>query len=63
MSESQTTTSVESIVYPAYDTRGVLSVAVDNHISWLSNIVVEREAEFKQKGGSGPVRVVLLGHS
>lgn len=61
MTESQTLLSVECLVYPAYDTRGELITAVDNHVAWLTNIVLEKEAAFKEKGGSGPCRVVLLG--
>ncbi|GAA6041294.1 hypothetical protein JCM8097_001321 [Rhodosporidiobolus ruineniae] len=54
---------VEPVVYPAYDTRGELVVAVDNHVVWLTQLVAEKTALFRERGGTGPVRVVLLGHS
>ncbi|GAA5829159.1 hypothetical protein JCM11251_004145 [Rhodosporidiobolus azoricus] len=53
----------EPVVYPAYDTRGELVVAVDNHVAWLTELVAEKTALWKEKGGTGPVRVILLGHS
>lgn len=57
-------TQVSSIVYPAYDTRGELVTAVDNHHQWLTNLVKENTTSFrKDKGEKGLVRVVLLGHS
>ncbi|GAA6024825.1 hypothetical protein JCM11491_005665 [Sporobolomyces phaffii] len=53
----------EPVVYPPFDTRGDLRVAVDNHITWLTNLVAEKKAEYRDRGGSGPVRLILLGHS
>ncbi|GAA5954406.1 hypothetical protein JCM8115_004578 [Rhodotorula mucilaginosa] len=53
----------EPVVYPPYDTRGELIVAVDNHVTWLTDLVAEKTAEYRQAGGTGPVRVILFGHS
>lgn len=36
---------------------------VDNHVTWLTTLVAEKTARFRELGGTGPVRVVLLGHS
>ncbi|CEQ39247.1 SPOSA6832_00751 [Sporobolomyces salmonicolor] len=60
---TQSGIDLQPIVYPSYDTRGELVTAVDNHVTWLTNLVAERQAEYREKGGKGPVRVVLLGHS
>ncbi|GAA5885174.1 hypothetical protein JCM6882_007261 [Rhodosporidiobolus microsporus] len=54
---------LEPVVYPPYDTRGELVTAVDNHVAWLTQLVAEKTALWKERGGTGPVRVVLLGHS
>ncbi|GAA5908890.1 esterase/lipase family protein [Sporobolomyces salmoneus] len=53
----------EPVVYPPFDTRGELRVAVDNHITWLINVVAEKKAEYRSRGGTGQVRLILLGHS
>ncbi|GAA5961633.1 hypothetical protein JCM3765_002658 [Sporobolomyces pararoseus] len=53
----------EPIVYPAFDTRGELRVAVDNHISWLINLVAEKKSAYRERGGTGSIRLILLGHS
>ncbi|TNY20065.1 hypothetical protein DMC30DRAFT_273263 [Rhodotorula diobovata] len=53
----------DPVVYPAYDTRGELHTAVENHVTWLEDLVKDKEAMFRERGGTGPVRVVLLGHS
>ncbi|KAK4056338.1 hypothetical protein OIO90_002782 [Microbotryomycetes sp. JL221] len=50
--ESQPNVDVQPIVYPPFDTRGELAAAV-----------AERKSEFQDKGGQGPTRVILLGHS
>lgn len=63
LSVSQPRVQVQAIVYPPYDTRGELITAVDNHVNWLTTTVAERKAEYSAKGGQGPTRVVLLGHS
>jgi hypothetical protein len=36
---------------------------VDNHVVWLTELVAEKKALFRERGGTGPVRVVLFGHS
>ncbi|GAA5865777.1 hypothetical protein JCM3774_003088 [Rhodotorula dairenensis] len=53
----------EPVVYPPYDTRGELIVAVDNHVTWLTQLVAERTAAYRARGGTGPVWVILFGHS
>ncbi|KDE05870.1 hypothetical protein MVLG_03813 [Microbotryum lychnidis-dioicae p1A1 Lamole] len=54
---------IQSHVYPPYDTRGELTVAVDKHVSWLTDLVATKKCEYTEKGGTGPLRVILLGHS
>ncbi|GAA5998020.1 uncharacterized protein JCM10292_002266 [Rhodotorula paludigena] len=54
---------LEPIVYPAYDTRGELITAVDNHVTWLIQTVAEKQARYRELGGTGPVRLILMGHS
>ncbi|GAA5868229.1 hypothetical protein JCM8547_002284 [Rhodosporidiobolus lusitaniae] len=53
----------EPVVYPPYDTRGELVMAVDNHVMWLTTLLAEKKALWKERGGTGPVRLVLFGHS
>ncbi|GAA5929111.1 hypothetical protein JCM3775_006738 [Rhodotorula graminis] len=55
--------ALDPVVYPAYDTRGELVTAVVNHVTWLKELVKEKEAMFRSRGGTGPVRVILFGHS
>ncbi|GAA5973312.1 hypothetical protein JCM11641_003067 [Rhodosporidiobolus odoratus] len=54
---------VEPVVYPPYDTRGELRAAVASHVAWLTQLVAEKTALYRERGGTGPVRLVLLGHS
>ncbi|SCV72762.1 BQ2448_4299 [Microbotryum intermedium] len=54
---------IQSHVYPPYDTRGELTVAVDKHVSWLTHLVATQKGEYTQRGGTGITRVILLGHS
>lgn len=65
---------VTPLVYPTYDTRGQLSVAVDHFVGWLAGEVGRLEAGYgdaqegfveKEEGpaGKGSVKVVLCGHS
>ncbi|GAA5870781.1 hypothetical protein JCM16303_001584 [Sporobolomyces ruberrimus] len=53
----------EPVVYPAFDTRGELRVAVDNQITWLTELVAEKKEAYRTRGGQGQVRLILLGHS
>ncbi|GAA5907317.1 hypothetical protein JCM8208_007153 [Rhodotorula glutinis] len=55
--------ALDPVVYPPYDTRGELVTAVENHVTWLKALVKEKEAMFRSRGGMGPVRVILFGHS
>ena len=36
---------------------------VEHHVTWLTDLVAEKTAEYRQAGGTGPVRVILFGHS
>ncbi len=69
---------VETVVYPTYDTRGTLTVAVDNFVEWLISRCVQLEskplldektgavrdpAETGRGGGAGSVKIILCGHS
>ncbi|CAO1626038.1 unnamed protein product [Parajaminaea phylloscopi] len=66
------------VIYPTYDTRGALNVAVANLVEWLTMQVVHLESKAMtdpatgqelpysrtgRGGGRGTVRVALLGHS
>ncbi|KAG0143018.1 hypothetical protein CROQUDRAFT_661766 [Cronartium quercuum f. sp. fusiforme G11] len=70
-SETWTKTRCESIVYPAYDTRGSLAKASELFLDWLTVKTSEREAvvaeERKEEGlGDGKrekAYIILLGHS
>ncbi|GAA6006176.1 hypothetical protein JCM10207_000551 [Rhodosporidiobolus poonsookiae] len=53
----------EPVVYPPFDTRGQLVTAVDNHVVWLTQLIAEKQALYRERGGTGPVRVILFGHS
>lgn len=66
------------VIYPTYDTRGALDVAVGNFVEWLTLQALSLEskplvdektgreqpfAETGRGGGRGSVKVALLGHS
>ena len=70
--------SVETLIYPTYDTRGSLTVAVDNFVEWLISTTVHFESkplldektgaprdpkETGRGGGAGSVKIGLCGHS
>ncbi|KDN38520.1 hypothetical protein K437DRAFT_259383 [Tilletiaria anomala UBC 951] len=70
--------SVETRVYPTYDTRGQLSTAVESFTEWLIALCVNLESkplldeksgrpkdpkETGRGGGAGSVKVILCGHS
>ncbi|KAF9006577.1 hypothetical protein BDQ17DRAFT_1423440 [Cyathus striatus] len=52
---------VESIVFPAYETKGTLDEAVVRLADWLTTLTVEREVA--AEGGAGSVQIALCGHS
>ena len=54
-------TVVESIVFPAYETKGDLNHAVIRFSDWLTTLVVEKEVSFGT--GAGSAKVALCGHS
>lgn len=37
--------------------------AVDTHLKWLTELVAERRVAHEAKGGTGHIRVILIGHS
>ncbi|KAK0550319.1 hypothetical protein OC846_003704 [Tilletia horrida] len=70
--------TVESVVYPTYDTKGQLTTAVDNFLEWLTEQTLERESkplidehtgqplpasETGKGGGAGSVKIIIAGHS
>ncbi|PIL36979.1 hypothetical protein GSI_00671 [Ganoderma sinense ZZ0214-1] len=60
LSESIDNTVVESVVFPAYETKGELNAAVVRFADWLTDLTVKREVA---NGGAGKAKVVLCGHS
>ncbi|TDL29927.1 hypothetical protein BD410DRAFT_893134 [Rickenella mellea] len=54
---------VESIVFPAYETKGELTAAVERFADWLATLTVEREVARGEGGGAGKAKIVLCGHS
>ncbi|KAF5363415.1 hypothetical protein D9756_000382 [Leucocoprinus leucothites] len=61
LSESVDNICVESIVFPAYETKGELNAAVTRFADWLTTLTVQRENE--HGGGAGSAKVVICGHS
>ncbi|KAG7449035.1 uncharacterized protein BT62DRAFT_888030 [Guyanagaster necrorhizus] len=53
--------TVESIVFPAYETKGELNEAVVRFADWLTTLTVEKEVA--SGGGAGKAKIVLCGHS
>ncbi|KAI0347098.1 hypothetical protein BDW22DRAFT_1351451 [Trametopsis cervina] len=54
---------VESIPFPAYETKGELNAAVIRFADWLTQLTVEKEVAHGTGGGAGKARIVLCGHS
>ncbi|CAL1701039.1 unnamed protein product [Somion occarium] len=54
---------VESIVFPAYETKGELTAAVIRFADWLTNLTVQREVAYGVGGGAGKAKIILCGHS
>lgn len=54
---------VESVVFPAYETKGELNAAVVRFADWLTNLTVQREVAHGVGGGAGKAKIVLCGHS
>ncbi|KAF8165537.1 hypothetical protein B0H34DRAFT_649403 [Crassisporium funariophilum] len=52
---------VESLIFPAYETKGELDKAVVRFADWLTTLTVEREVA--SGGGAGRAKIVLCGHS
>ncbi|PCH41511.1 hypothetical protein WOLCODRAFT_69898 [Wolfiporia cocos MD-104 SS10] len=63
LSESIDNVLVESIVFPAYETKGELSEAVIRFADWLTSLTVEREVARGLGGGAGKAKIILCGHS
>ncbi|KAI0921692.1 hypothetical protein AcV5_000785 [Taiwanofungus camphoratus] len=63
LSETISNVRVESVVFPAYETRGELAAAVIRFADWLTNLTVQREVANGLGGGASKAKVVLCGHS
>lgn len=68
LQETVENVSVESIVFPRYETRGSLSTAVEAFVEWLDREVQQREVKRAielegEYGAAGTAKVVLCGHS
>ncbi|OSC98955.1 hypothetical protein PYCCODRAFT_1374140 [Trametes coccinea BRFM310] len=63
VSESLGNATVESIVFPAYETKGDLNAAVTRFADWLTDLTVRREVANGLGGGAGKANIVLCGHS
>ncbi|KAI0663247.1 hypothetical protein C8Q70DRAFT_956954 [Cubamyces menziesii] len=63
ISETLENTAVESIVFPAYETKGDLNAAVTRFADWLTDLTVRREVANGLGGGAGKANIVLCGHS
>ncbi|EKM59798.1 uncharacterized protein PHACADRAFT_206021 [Phanerochaete carnosa HHB-10118-sp] len=63
LSETIQNAHVESVVFPAYETKGELNAAVIRFSDWLTNLTVEREVANGLGGGAGKAKIVLCGHS
>ncbi|KAJ7068451.1 hypothetical protein C8F01DRAFT_979218 [Mycena amicta] len=61
LSETVPDTSVECVVFPAYETKGDLNEAVVRFSDWLTTLTVEKEVA--SGGGAGKAKIVLCGHS
>ncbi|KAI0824754.1 hypothetical protein BC628DRAFT_1321807 [Trametes gibbosa] len=63
LTETLANTTVESIVFPAYETKGELNAAVTRFADWLTDLTVRREVANGIGGGAGKANIVLCGHS
>nr|GAT58178.1 predicted protein [Mycena chlorophos] len=60
LSETIPDSAVESVIFPAYETKGELNEAVVRFSDWLTTLTVEKEVAH---GGAGKAKIVLCGHS
>ncbi|TCD70412.1 hypothetical protein EIP91_003493 [Steccherinum ochraceum] len=63
LSETIPNVVVETIVFPAYETKGELNAAVVRFADWLTNLTVQREVANGVGGGAGKAKIILCGHS
>lgn len=61
LTETMDNVAVECTVFPAYETKGELNVAVERFADWLTTLTVQKEVT--HGGGAGAVKIVLCGHS
>ncbi|KIM46388.1 hypothetical protein M413DRAFT_441480 [Hebeloma cylindrosporum] len=61
LSETIPHVRVESLIFPAYETKGELDKAVVRFADWLTTTTVEREVSAGL--GAGKAKIVLCGHS
>ncbi|KAI0751583.1 hypothetical protein C8Q80DRAFT_1158122 [Daedaleopsis nitida] len=60
LTETLPNTTVEDVIFPAYETKGELNAAVVRFADWLTDLTVRREVA---NGGAGRAKIVLCGHS
>ncbi|KLO07920.1 hypothetical protein SCHPADRAFT_894280 [Schizopora paradoxa] len=63
VSETVANVIVESVVFPAYETKGELNAAVERFADWLATFTVEKEVAHGTGGGAGKAKLILCGHS
>ncbi|KAA1466770.1 hypothetical protein DENSPDRAFT_812059 [Dentipellis sp. KUC8613] len=63
LTETLHNVTVESIVFPAYETKGNLAEAVERFSDWLTTLTVEKEVASGGGHGAGKAKIVLCGHS
>ncbi|KAI6152183.1 hypothetical protein BKA82DRAFT_993642 [Pisolithus tinctorius] len=61
LTETMDNVAVECIVFPAYETKGELTAAVERFVDWLTTLTVQKEVA--HGGGAGAAKIVLCGHS
>lgn len=63
VAETVSNVTIESVVFPAYETKGELNAAVERFADWLATLTVEKEVATGSGGGAGKAKIVLCGHS
>jgi len=63
VAETVSNVIVESVVFPAYETKGELNAAVERFADWLATFTVEKEVAHGTGGGAGKAKIILCGHS
>ncbi|TFY73013.1 hypothetical protein EWM64_g10999, partial [Hericium alpestre] len=63
LTETINDVKVECIVFPAYETKGDLTEAVERFSDWLAELTVRKEVDYGAGGGAGKAKVVICSHS